>query len=265
MKKCFTINHLRTPAEIKLYLEKLIKTNLYQACEIFYPYQLSMEGQKAYFDALEDFLVIPNFEFILHLPFGPNNNLATTINLNQTKKRLKEAIEFGERLKVKKLTLHSGEIMNDLLKEDAIKLSILNVQELADIVKPLKMTIMVENLIGMKELCVSPNEVLSFLKEVNRPNVKFTFDCGHANVAGYKDLSSFVLMLKKYLYHLHLSDNFGDEDAHSLLGSGSIDFFVFFKTLKNINYNQYYCVEVFHQGLDDLIQMAKLMDKWYLT
>ena len=38
MRKCFTINPNRSVEEIKSYEENLVKTNIYQGCEIFYPY-----------------------------------------------------------------------------------------------------------------------------------------------------------------------------------------------------------------------------------
>lgn len=262
MKKCFTINYLRTPTEIKRYFELLVKPGLYQAAEIFYPYQIAISDQDAYFNALKECLEVPNFSFLLHLPYGPSNNLAKMEDIALTKNRLIDAIKFGKKLNVKYFTLHPGEISDNIDVQEALKLSIKNVQELADMISPLGMTLMVENLISSSELCVNPNDVLNYLTQINRSNVAFTFDIGHAFVAGYQNASNYLSNLTNYLQHLHLSDNFGNTDAHGLLGSGAIDFKRFFKYLKEINYRGYYCAEVIHQSPEELIEMAKLMDIW---
>ena len=49
MKKCFTINPFRTTEDFRDY-EKLLDDNIYQAIEIFFPYNLSEENQKIYFE-----------------------------------------------------------------------------------------------------------------------------------------------------------------------------------------------------------------------
>ena len=47
IKRCFTINQNRTTEEFQSY-EKLIKEGLFQAVEIFYPYDKTLEEQKEY-------------------------------------------------------------------------------------------------------------------------------------------------------------------------------------------------------------------------
>ena len=47
LKTCFTINQNRTTEEFLSY-EKLIQDNLFQAVEIFYPYNKTLEEQKTY-------------------------------------------------------------------------------------------------------------------------------------------------------------------------------------------------------------------------
>ena len=54
MKKCFTINPNRTKDEIKSY-ESLLKDNIYQGVEIFYPYQKNEEERNIFTNALKEY------------------------------------------------------------------------------------------------------------------------------------------------------------------------------------------------------------------
>ena len=73
MKVCFTINCMRTSDDFIGY-DKLIKENKFQAIEIFYPYNVSLEQRKLYEDNLTKLLSDNKLEVVLHLPHGGKNN-----------------------------------------------------------------------------------------------------------------------------------------------------------------------------------------------
>ena len=56
MKKCFTINPLRTVDEVKSYYE-LFEKDIYQAIEIFFPYNQTKERYDEYTNSIKDLII----------------------------------------------------------------------------------------------------------------------------------------------------------------------------------------------------------------
>jgi sugar phosphate isomerase/epimerase len=260
VRKCFTINIYRTPAEVDTYAE-LLRNKSYDACEVFNPYNLEPKRQAEYKASMLTLRENRDIEFVLHMPFGKDSNLASHNNIDSIMKRMYESIEWAKKLDCHKLTLHAGEFDGTLSRDEAISLSITNVQKIAEYAAKYDMTVMMENLVDPQELCLSPEEMDEYLRLVNRKNVKFIFDCGHANASGHPDLASYVYAFKKMLWHLHLNDNLGSNDDHFLLGDGKIDFIPYFKALKAVKFQGLFCVEVFHKSAQDLVNQAEIIDR----
>lgn len=260
IRKCFTINQNRSLEEIKSFEEKLIKTHIFQGVEIFYPYDCSKNHYDDYVKGIKNFLKYPDLEIVCHLPHGVNNNLATKDE--NVIKRMKKAIDFANMFGVKKLTLHPGSIVQNKTREEATMIVIENIKNLTNYANQYHMTIMLENLVGENELCLTKEEMQYFLNQL--PGVKFIFDCGHCHASRTKQQTSivdFVESLKNDLLHLHLSDNDKTKDMHAKIGIGTIDFATYFKVLKKINYKGLYCSEVLFNTAEDLIETAKIIDE----
>lgn len=265
MRKCFTINPNRTPEEIKEYEEYLVKTNIYQGAEIFYPYQKTKHEQSLYKKAVKNFLKYDNFELVCHLPYGASCNLATYQNIEQTMELYEKAIVFAAGLECKKLTLHPGNLDGTLEREVALAVAASNIKELTKLANRYKMTVMIENLVGLQELCLDVKELMELIDLVDEPNIKLIIDCGHyhASKGSSKDLVALVKKVAPFIVHLHLSNNYGERDEHaSLVGGGNIDFYSYFAALEEIGYKGLYCSEVLYNSYLDLIETAKQMDSF---
>ena len=261
MRKCFTIIAQRPKEDILSFEENLVKTKEFQGCEIFYPYNVSEEQGQMYATTLYNFTKYEDFEIVLHMPYASDSNVAIISDLVMN--RLHDSIEFAHNYGVKKLTLHPGFVTEGHTRDDAINISVKNVQELCDHAKKYDMTIMIENLVGKHELCLNEEEILTYLKLVAKDNCKFILDCGHYNVANNnKDLKDVVYKLKDYLVHLHLSNNYGLRDEHAKLDSGNIDFKAYFKYLWDINYQGLYCSEVLYKTYLDLLDTSKKIEEF---
>jgi sugar phosphate isomerase/epimerase len=70
----------------------------------------------------------------------------------------------------------------------------------------------------------NPDEILPLLKNLEKDNVGFCFDPGHAFVFGKTPLESWITELGRYIGQVHLHDNNSQKDEHLALGTGSIDF-----------------------------------------
>ena len=71
-------------------------------------------------------------------------------------------------------------------------------------------------------------------------DMSMTLDIGHANHAGYSPDG----MIFDSIKHIHMHDNFGDDDAHLSFGEGSIDLKGIVNRLEEKNYDGIYIIEV---------------------
>jgi len=259
MKKCFTINPQRTTEEFLSY-HQLFDENIYQAIEIFYPYNLDLERQKIYTNNISDIQSkYPRLEIVMHLPHGPKNDLCDLEKYDETLKILKDGIKYTSQFNTKKLTLHLGYVNNETSRDTYINHIVKVLKDLCRYADNFNMNIMIENMPGIKEMGYSPDEILQIIGQVNQSNLKFIFDTGHANVSEYNP-TDYIYKLKDYLYHLHFNDNSGVKDQHIRLGLGNIDFSKIFKALKEINYQELYCMEVLYNNSEDLVLYSKDLD-----
>lgn len=253
IKTCFTINQNRTTEEFKSY-EKLIEDNLFQAVEIFYPYDKTIEEQKIYEENVNN-LKKYNIEFVLHLPFGPRSDLLNEEEYEAILQRMKDGIDFGKKFGVKKYTLHLGSFKND---KDDRKYSVVKCVEtmkiLCDYAYP--SYIMIENMPGYNELGYSPDEIKNILINTDKPNAKFIIDFGHANVSDYS-IKDYIYTLRNYLVHTHISDNDGTRDQHKPIGYGNINYKNVYTLMNEINYKELYCLEIIYHSSEDLREYQK--------
>lgn len=89
------------------------------------------------------------------------------------------------------------------------------------------------------------------LDEIKLDNVKLLLDTGHAMIASYSslrengpDLVESIHGAREYLIHVHVDDNNGFSDEHSVPGTGVIDFEAAVAALRDINYDRYLSFEI---------------------
>lgn len=264
MRKAFTINCMRTQEDFDGY-SILLEKNIYQAIEIFYPYNVSEEQKKLY---TENLLKIrkkyPEIEVVLHLPHGANNSL-TNERLLDSFQLMIDSIDYANQFDTKKLTLHLGSVNSKIPRERYVKNIIPVLQKLCEYAGKYNMNIMIENMPSLSELGVSPDEILEIIQRTNRKNLKFILDTGHAFVSKYP-LTDFVYKLKEYLYHLHFNDCDGTKDEHKRMHLGKINFEELFVALNEIRYNELHCMEVIFKNYLELIDFSldlEIYEKYY--
>ena len=263
MKKCFTINAMRTCEDFKAY-DKLITEGLFCGVEIFYPYNVDEDQQKLYEEELTKLLSRhKDLEVVLHLPHGGINNLVLP-NFSRNEEiilRMKSAISFAKSFNARKLTLHLGSSYKD---EDSYRKNL--IEALIPVLRELceyagRMNIMIENMPRGNELGYSPQEILYIIKSTNKDNIKFIYDTGHAHVSDFDDLE-YIDVLKDYLYHIHFSDNSGKTDEHKPIGCGTYNFNKLFEKLNDIKYPYLHCLEIIFKDASDLEKYAKTIEEF---
>jgi len=92
------------------------------------------------------------------------------------------------------------------------------------------------------------NEILELVKMFNSKNLGICLDTGHCNITSslyhHANVIECLPEIKDYLCHLHIHDNSGTDDEHSLPYEGTIDWKNFLHTLKNIGYNGTFMFEL---------------------
>lgn len=263
MKKCFTINCMRNNVDFDGY-EKIIKQNIYQGIELFFPYNVSEEQKVLYNKRVDKLINELHPEVVLHLPHGRNNDLIGE-NKEEVFQRMLDAITYAASKKAHKVTLHLGSYPLEMSREKAINEVVFPVEKMCEHASKYDIQVMIENMPGSNELGYSPEEILYIIKRVNKNNLKFILDTGHAHCSDY-EITEYINLLDKYLYHMHFSDNSGLRDEHKRVNSGTIDFVKVFKALKTIDYKHLHCMEVIFKEYTDLIEYAKdidIYDKYY--
>jgi sugar phosphate isomerase/epimerase len=157
-----------------------------------------------------------------HLPYS-DLNLASMNQpiweetVRQMKKCLSLTSDFS-RLAV----VHPGHLspLGMQMPDKAWSQNILGIQEICDHAQQLDMKIAVENMVNMPAILGrQPEEILGIIETVNRDNVGFILDVGHANTNG--NVLQF-LKLKDLVIHMHIHDNHGERDEHLPVGFGTV-------------------------------------------
>jgi sugar phosphate isomerase/epimerase len=117
------------------------------------------------------------------------------------------------------------------LPDAAWSQAILGIQQVSDHAAELDMRVAVENMVNMPAILGRrPEEIAGIIETVDRENVGFIFDVGHANTNG--NVEDF-LKLKDQVIHMHVHDNHGERDEHLPVGNGTVPWKKVAQAMKN--------------------------------
>ncbi len=99
------------------------------------------------------------------------------------------------------------------------------------------------------------------------PELKLTLDTGHANIgsSGSSRILEFIETFSDRIGHVHISDNFGKEDNHLPIGTGSINFRRIVRALKRVAYEDTVTLEIFSPDRDYLRISREKFDKMWTS
>lgn len=81
------------------------------------------------------------------------------------------------------------------------------------------------------------------LENVNDDNVGICFDVGHSHLFFKEKINT--SMFKDRMFHIHLHDNFGENDDHNIPFDGNVNWINSIKQIKEANYKGYITIETF--------------------
>jgi sugar phosphate isomerase/epimerase len=131
---------------------------------------------------------------------------------------------------------------------------------LAAAAKRLAVTLVVEPLCFLETTSVETvADINRLLTDISSDSLCVMLDTGHVHVTAQALGENSIDYFKAYidvigekLRHIHLSDNFGDEDAHLVPGEGSFPFPHAFAVLDSVGYEGYLSMEVMMFGKNPL-------------
>lgn len=164
----------------------------------------------------------------IHLPYGDveYSDIGSEIEENRQKSEefFARVIRLVSFFGAKNLVTHSSKGTYAPDRGVNIAQARKSLATLAEVARQHGCRLCVENLI--KSIGQSPEEIHKVVEGI--PGLRFTFDVGHANIrctypeTNCPDAVSFLRTYGEQLGTIHVHDNQGDHDTHSLAGDGSM-------------------------------------------
>ena len=157
------------------------------------------------------------------------------------------SLETAAALEPLRIVLHPAHIggmapfVMDLARQHAFD----SLAAIVDKADELGVTLCLENMFPRSRFCVEPDD---FQLAFDRfPGLRMTLDIGHGCIGSPrgKRVLQFIDRFAERIEHLHVSDNFGQQDDHLPLESGSIPFAVILKALKTKGFSSTVTFEIF--------------------
>ena len=189
-------------------------------------------------NTLENF----NLKYSVHAPFMDVNiaALQEKSRLNSIS-QIKESIDFANEINAEAVVVHPGLatfLANKYFLDRVYEFTNESIKEIGDYGRDLGVLTTIENMPGFDGMLYqNMNDLNDLLVSLD---MSMTLDIGHANHVGY----SADGMIFDSIKHIHMHDNFGDDDAHLSFGEGSIDLKGIVNRLEEKNYDGIYIIEV---------------------
>ena len=189
-----------------------------------------------------DILESYNLKYSIHSPFMDVNiaALQDKSRLNSIK-QIKDSIDLANKINAEAVVIHPGLapfLANKYFLDKVYERANNSIKELGEYGRDLGVLATIENMPTFDGMLYNNMEDLHNL--LTSLDMSMTLDIGHANHSGYSPDQ----MIFDSIKHIHIHDNFGDDDAHLALGEGSIELKYIVNSLEEKNYDGIYIIEV---------------------
>jgi sugar phosphate isomerase/epimerase len=189
---------------------------------------------------------------VCHLPtFVSTADLTDSLRETSLNEVL-ESLEVAADLRPLKIVLHPSHIggLSVFVMDQAREYALRSLDVIVEKANNLGLCLCIENMFPQSRSLVDPEDFVEIFKRF--PTLKLTLDTGHAHIRGRggKKTLDFIERFYDRIGHIHANDNFGNEDTHLPIGTGTIDFQGIIKALKRIGYDGTITLEVFSRDRD---------------
>lgn len=186
-------------------------------------------------------------EVICHLPsFLSIADLTESVR-HASLREILDSLDVAAEFNPLKVVLHPPYLtgLSMFVYERARQYGLDSLSAIVEKANSLGITLCLENMFAKSHMLVEPGDFDEIF--VLFPSLKLTLDTGHANIRtnNGKKIFEFLARFPDRLGHVHLSDNFGKEDNHLPIGTGTVDFARIAKSLQTIGYDSTVTLEIF--------------------
>ncbi len=172
--------------------------------------------------------------------------------------RFNQALDIAKELGINTVLYHSGfnSFKHVDYQNEFAELSFAFWSKFVKKVEDYNITAVIENVLES-----TPASILDVVKEINSPNLRASLDTGHANL--YSDISipEWIRAYKDVLHHMHIHNNFGNDDAHDSILRGTLNFEEIFATIKELNIQPKIVFEIFKE--DALVESVNYFNEFF--
>ena len=174
-----------------------------------------------------------------------------------SRQRFMQTYEAAKILGAKTVLFHTG--FNAPLKCEDYRRSFRKnfIAYLKDFVKDFEASNIVMVLENVQE--TGPEFILDIIENVGSNNLKASLDIGHANIHSEIPVVEWIKTYGENLYHMHIHNNYGDDDSHFSLLDGNIDAKAVFRTVLECGLNPKIIFEIFEKKA--VIESIALLDE----
>lgn len=213
-------------------------------------HSMVLQQKSELLERLHDF----GMQLVCHMPtFLCLADLTESIRIASIKETL-ESLDVAAELESLKIVLHPGYVtgLGIFVSDKAKGYAMESLTTILEHAEKLGLTVCLENMFPRANSLTEPNDFAPVFERF--PGLKLTLDTGHANIGTTrgKRIKEFLSRFPDRIEHIHASDNFGKEDNHLPIGTGTIDFARFAKTIKEMGYDKTVTFEVFSSDKDYL-------------
>jgi len=213
--------------------------------------------------ALDDF----KMGLVCHLPTFVSTADLTESMREASLNEVLESLEVAAELHALKAVLHPSFItgMSVFVMDQARQYAFKSLEAIVEKADKLDLCLCIENMFPRSNSLVTPDDFIEVFERF--PTLKMTFDTGHANMGsrGVDRALDFIERFHARIDHIHANDNFGKEDNHIPVGTGTVDFPGVVKALKGIGYDKTITLEVFSRDKDYLRISREKLESMFNT
>jgi sugar phosphate isomerase/epimerase len=176
----------------------------------------------------------------LHVPSDIDLCDSDEWNRVRSVREVQKGIVIANRIGAEFVVIHPGERrIDEKVQMEMLRLSL---DEIVQFAKDWEIQVLAENTQPGK-IGDIPEEIAKILNWYDTPRPGWCFDTSHMNLCGIT-MGKALDVLGEDLVEVHVSDNMGKSDDHTLPGTGTIDWDDFLESIHRIRYNGILCYEL---------------------
>ncbi len=189
----------------------------------------------------EDLLNSYNLKYTIHSPISDINIASLNPSIrNGSIKEIFYSFKIANELDIDTVVVHPGTVpfLEFDFSDKIDEINRTSMIEIAEFALDLGVNPVFENMPNIKGFTYKKLEDLNQFLMDN--DMSMCLDVGHANTMNYSPDDMYLPIVK----HIHLNDNFSENDDHLALGEGKIDLKSIIQKYESNNYDDIYVIEV---------------------